>query len=84
MILADVSAGAIAAYAGVASAMVASLGSLGVALVNTRKTSDVQAKVNGQLSTLLDKLDAEHEARTAAEVRLAVMEDRERRERDEH
>jgi hypothetical protein len=80
VILAEVSAGAIAAVAGVASAVVASIGSLGVALVNTKKTSDVQAKVNGQLSTLLDKLDTEHAARTALEVKLAVLEDRERRE----
>lgn len=80
MILADVSAGTLAAVAGVASAVVASIGSLGVALVNTKKTSDVQAKVNGQLSTLLDKLDAEHEARTALEVEIAVLKDRETRE----
>lgn len=80
MVLAEVSAGAIAAVAGVASAVVASLGSLGVALVNTKKTSDVQAKVNGQLSTLLEKLDSEHAERTRLEVELAVLKDRESRE----
>jgi len=80
VILADVSAGTIAAVAGVASAVVASLGSLGVALVNTRKTSDVQAKVNGQLSALLDKLDVEHAARTKLEVELAVLEERQKHE----
>lgn len=80
MILADISAGTIAAVAGVASAVVASIGSLGVALVNTKKTSDVQAKVNGQLSVLLDKLDSEHAARSALEVQLAVLKDRESRE----
>ncbi len=80
MILAETSTGTIAAIAGVGSAVVASLGSLAVALVNTRKTSDVQAKVDGQLSALLDKLDAEHAARSALEVKLAVLEDREKRE----
>lgn len=80
MILAETSAGTLAAIAGVCSAVVASIGSLGVALVNTRKTSDVQAKVNGQLSALLDKLDAEHEERTALEVKLAVLEERQKHE----
>lgn len=79
MILAEVSAGTLAAVAGVASAVVASIGSLAVALVNTRKTSDVQAKVNGQLSTLLEKLDVEHAERTRLEVELAVLKERERR-----
>lgn len=81
MILAEVSAGAVAAYAGVASAIVASLGSLAVALVNTRKTSDVQSKVNGVLDKLLAKVEAEHEARMRAEVELAVLKERETRER---
>lgn len=76
MILADVSAGTLAAVAGVTSAVVASIGSLGVALVNTRKTSDVQAKVDGQLTALLDKLDEEQEKRTALEVELAVLRER--------
>jgi hypothetical protein len=80
VILADVSAGTIAAFAGVASAVVASLGSLGVALVNTRKTSDVQAKVDGHLAALLEKLDAEQDARTALEVELAVLKEREKHE----
>lgn len=80
MILADVSAGTVAAFAGVASAVVASLGSLGVALVNTRKTSDVQAKVNGHLAALLEKLDAEQDARAALEVELAVLKEREKHE----
>jgi hypothetical protein len=76
VILADVSAGTLAAVAGVTSAVVASIGSLGVALVNTRKTSDVQAKVDGQLTALLDKLDEEQEKRTALEVELAVLRER--------
>ncbi len=80
MILADISATAVTAYAAVAVAVVTSLSSLGVALVNTRKTSDVQAKVNGQLSTLLDRLDAEQEARTKLEVENAILKDREKRE----
>lgn len=80
MILAETSAGTLAAIAGVCSAVVASIGSLGVALVNTRKTSDVQAKVNGQLSALLDKLDAEHAERTELEVKLAVLEERQKHE----
>jgi len=80
VILADISATAVTAYAAVAVAVVTSLSSLGVALVNTRKTSDVQAKVNGQLSTLLDRLDAEQEARTKLEVENAILKDREKRE----
>lgn len=80
MILADVSAGTITAIAGVGSAVVASLGSLLVALVNTKKTSDVQAKVNGQLTTLLDKLDEEQAKRTALEVELAILKERGKRE----
>ena len=78
--MADISATAVTAYAAVAVAVVTSLSSLGVALVNTRKTSDVQAKVNGQLSTLLDRLDAEQEARTKLEVENAILKDREKRE----
>jgi Tfp pilus assembly protein PilN len=80
MILAETSTGTVAAIAGVGSAVVASLGSLLVALVNTRKTSDVQTKVNGQLSALLEKLDAEQEAKTKLEVELAILRDREKRE----
>lgn len=57
---------------------VTALASLGVALINTRRTADVQRTVDGQLSDFMERWEAEHEARLAAEVELAKMREREK------
>lgn len=75
---ADISAAAWATILGIGGTLVTALASLGVALINTRKTSDVARSVNGQLSEFMERWEAEHAARLGAEVELARLRERER------
>jgi hypothetical protein len=59
-----------------AGIFVTALASLGVALINTRKTASVQRTVDGQLSEFLARWEAEHEARMVAELELARLHER--------
>lgn len=63
---------------GIVGTLVTALASLGVALINTRKTSNVERSVNGQLSAFMARWEAEHEARMLAEVELARLRERDR------
>lgn len=77
------SAAAWATVLGIVGTLVTALASLGVALINTRKTSNVERSVNGQLSEFMARWEAEHLARMAAEVELATLRERDRLS-DEH
>jgi hypothetical protein len=57
---------------------ITALASLGVALIGTHKTADVQRTVDGQLSEFLARWEVEHEARMAAELELAKLREREK------
>lgn len=76
------SAVAWAAILGIVGTLVTALASLGVALINTRKTSNVARSVNGQLSEFMVRWEMEHEARLAAEIKLARYEEREKFDRE--
>jgi len=67
-----------ATIAGIIGTLLTALASLGVALINTRKTSNVERTVNGQLSEFMARWEAEHEARMTVEVELARLQERER------
>lgn len=79
MILADgPSMEAWAAIFGIGGTLITALASLGVALINTRKTSSVARSVNGHLAEFMARFETEHEARLLAEVKLARFEEREK------
>lgn len=67
-----------ATIVGIIGTLVTALASLGVALINTRKTSNVERSMNGQLTEFMKGWEAEHDARLAAEVELARLRERER------
>lgn len=74
----DLSGAAWATILGIAGTLITALASLGVALINTRKTTEVARSVNGQLSEFMARWEAEHLARMAAEVELARLQERDR------
>jgi hypothetical protein len=43
-----------------------------------QRTGAIQVQVNGQMTAILDQLEAANEARVAAEIKLARYEERER------
>lgn len=75
---ADISAAAWATILGIGGTLITALASLGVAFVNTRKTTEVARSVNGQLSEFMVRWEAEHAARMAAEIELARLQERDR------
>lgn len=67
-----------ATVTGILGTLATALASLGVALINTRKTSNVERAVNGQLTEFVERWEDEHEARLTAEVQLARLQEREK------
>lgn len=75
---ADLSGAAWATILGIGGTLITALASLGVALINTRKTTEVARSVNGQLTEFMARWEAEHAARMAAEIELARLQERDR------
>jgi hypothetical protein len=67
-----------ATVTGILGTLATALASLGVALINTRKTSNVERAVNGQLTEFMERWEDEHDARLAVEVELAHLQEREK------
>ena len=66
-----------AATAGLLGTLAVAIASLIGVIITSRKTTDVQGKVNGQLTTLLAEVRAQQERNTRLEVELALMKERE-------
>lgn len=66
----------------VVSALIAALVQIGRLGKKTdaveQRTGAIQVQVNGQMTAILDQLEAANEARVAAEIKLARYEERER------